>query len=351
MAPSGVTTSASKDLRWDLLEGQPPSGERLTVRNAFPDRRPDLKIGVDEGLRRYLLVAIPIGEPREISERPSRGLSVQSVEMNVRDGLMESFVEIACLEAAGHRALDTIAVEISEALDAGATIGRIALVQNVLAKWRQFWAGFNTGILAREVQIGLFGEIWFMLNCLTPAVGTAPAMTAWRGPLGARHDFEFVQGAIEVKTTTRLDGTHHISGLEQLLEPVNGKLLLFSLELRDEVGADDSLPKLIETVRASASEDYDAIAHFDSALYAAGYQDAFATEYGKLHLRVRSASLYEVNGDFPRLVPDRIVGGLPAAITGVSYSLAMAGAASWRVGTNSATCVDYLTAVRESLRG
>jgi hypothetical protein len=46
-------------------------------------------------------------------------------------------------------------------LQAGASIGHISLVQNVLAKWRRFWSGVSRGLLSKEQQFGLFGELWF----------------------------------------------------------------------------------------------------------------------------------------------------------------------------------------------
>lgn len=52
-----------------------------------------------------------------------------------------SVVEIACLEPQGHANLDSVIGELVDARDSGASIGRVRLVQNVPAKWRQFRAG------------------------------------------------------------------------------------------------------------------------------------------------------------------------------------------------------------------
>ena len=191
----GPTTTP---LPWALVEGQPPGGERLTVRTALPGNHDDVLIALDAARRRYVLVRIPTGEPSELAERTSKGIAVQTVEMRVDGDRTENFVEIACLESQGHAALDTIAVELVEALVAGASIGRVRLVQNVLAKWRRFWSGVNQGVLSKEQQLGLFGELWFLSRWLCPSVGTAKALQMWRGPAGSRNDFEVQGMGIEV---------------------------------------------------------------------------------------------------------------------------------------------------------
>lgn len=328
---TGPVSQGESPLRWDLLEGQAPSGERLTARLAVPGVRDDVFIALDGARRRYVLVCIPQGEPRELAERTSKGIAVQTVEMNVGDGTTSFFVEVACLEAQGHAALDVVVGELVQALNAGASIGRVRLVQNVLAKWRRFWSGVDQGLLSKEQQLGLFGELWLLTRWLTPCIGSAKAVQLWRGPAGARNDFETPGLGIEVKTTGKLDGAYLIHGLEQLLEPPGGALLLFCLAVRDESSGAESLPALVQEVRGQLREDFASLSAFDSMLYASGYDDQHATEYGKLVLRIRSEGLYRVQPGFPRLVPSTIVGGLPQGVATVSYELRLDAATPWLV--------------------
>lgn len=345
MAP-GAVGQPEAGFRWDLLETQvAPTGERLTVRLAAPDRRDDVFIAVDGAQRRFVLVCIPSDEPHELAERISRGIAVQSVEMNVGGGQFAKFVEIACLETQGHAALDVVVTELVAALEAGASIGRVRLVQNVLAKWRRFWAGVSQGLLTKEQQLGLFGELWFLSRWLSPSIGASNAVQMWRGPVGARNDFEVSGLGIEVKTTGRLDAAHVIHGLEQLMEPPGGALLLFSLSVRDEASGLVTLPKLVQEARASFADDYVTLSAFDSMLYVAGYDDRHAGEYGGLQLRIRAEGLFRVNDGFPRLVPSSFVDGPPKGIDTVSYELRLDAAASWMLAATpaaaSALLVDF----------
>jgi Putative PD-(D/E)XK family member, (DUF4420) len=305
-------------------------------------RHEDVLIALDAAKRRYVLVRIPPGEPSELAERTSRGIAVQTVEMRVDGDRTETFVEIACLEAQGVAALDTIAVELVDALEAGASIGRVRLVQNVLAKWRRFWSGVNQGVLSMEQQLGLFGEVWFLSRWLSPSVGVAKAVQMWRGPAGSRNDFEVEGLGIEVKTTGRVDAAHVIHGLDQLLEPPNGALLLYSLAVRDEASGTESLPRLVEEVRGKLAGDHATLLQFESMVYAAGYDDRLAGEYAKIVLRVRDEALYRVSEGFPRLVPVSIVGGQPVGVSAVNYELRVDAAAAWMLAKTPAAAETLL---------
>lgn len=333
MEANDVTVGAlNMSMRWDLLEGSPPVGQCLAARLAAPGTCTDVFIAVDAALLRYVLVRIPDGEPGSISERASRGIAVRTLEMKI-DELSEGevFVEVACLEQNGHAALDIVTGELIGALVAGATIGRVRLVQTVLAKWRRFWSGFDQKLISREAHVGLFGELWFLARWLLPTVPSERVIDMWRGPVGSRHDFERPGLAVEVKTSSRLDGSHEIHGLEQLLQPDGSDLFLFSLLVREEATSLESLPALIKEIRAQVSFDHTAAVQFEGMLAAAGYDEAFEIEYDKLRLRVRGQGLYRVGAGFPRLIPASISGGLPPGVTGVSYDLRLDAAGAWLV--------------------
>jgi len=334
MAAGSVSATDPKStivLPWPLVEVQPPCGGRLTARIAIPSQRDDVLIAVDAGKRRYVLVLIPPDEPHELAERASRGIAVQTVELKGEDGRMSNFIEIACLEEQGHAALDTIAVEIVEALQAGASIGRVRLVQNVLAKWRRFWSVVNQGILSKEQQLGLFGELLFLSRWLCPGVGVSKAVQMWRGPMGARNDFEIHGLGIEVKTTGRVDASHVVHGLDQLLEPPGGTLFLFSLSVRDEASGTECLPGVVQEMRTRLADDTALLSQFEAILYAGGYDDRQSSEYAKLVLRIRDERLYRVAEGFPRLVPSSIAGGLPIGVGAVTYELRLDAAATWLI--------------------
>lgn len=330
-------------MRWDLLEGAPPEGQRLLVRLAYPSRRQDVLIGIDAARRRSILVEVPQGEPSSITERSSRGITVQTVEMNDVDGSSQkTFIEVACVEAAGHAALDIVTLELVDALAAGASIGRVRLVQGVLAKWRRFWGGVAQNLLSREEQLGLFGELWFLSRWLIPSVGAAKSVAMWRGPAGARNDFEGFGIAIEVKTSSRLDGSHTVNGLEQLLEPEGGMLLLFSLNIRDEASGTESLSKIVHKLKAYLASHVEELGRLETMLCASGYDERHEPEYEKLRLRVRAEALYRVQDGFPRLVPASIKNAVPPGVNAVRYELRLDAAGQWLLSDSPKAAAKFL---------
>src|SRR5687768_12514986 len=65
-------------------------------------------------------------------------------------------------------------------------------------------------------------------------------------PFGARHDFEWQGKSIEIKTTVSTRGRiHKVNGIDQLRPPEHGELLFFSLRVREEASAANTLPKLV----------------------------------------------------------------------------------------------------------
>ena len=335
MATGGVN-DAGLTLRWELLLAKPPNGDNLTVRLAVPAQRNDIFIALDASERRHLLVQIPTGEPTEISERISRGISVQTVRMKVDSNEdQRNFVDVVCLDPLGHAALDVIVAEMVDSLLSNVGVGRVILVQNVLGKWRRFWSGVVPANLSYDEQLGLFGELWFLARWLGPSIGLSSAVQLWRGPLRARNDFEGKKVGIEVKASARSDGAHRVNGLEQLLEPEEGSLFLFSLTVRPEASASNALPTLVHEIRRALETDSVALHRFEATLSASRYDDSATGEYAKLQLRVRTEEIYRVSDGFPRLIQASLKLPLPLGIDAVTYDLRLDGAHEWRLATSA----------------
>jgi hypothetical protein len=208
-----------------------------------------------------------------------------------------------------------------------------AAVARCLDRWRSFWSVDQSG-LTREQALGLFGELWFLFRWMGPLSVTGIAR--WQGPLGARHDFQWSVGSVEVKTAASGSGTlpiHFISSLDQLEAPEIGQLYLFSLHVTDDSLAANSLPALVEQITTTLNSDVEALASFAERLAKAGYNPADAGRYAR-PLRVLSEELFRVDGSFPKLTNASFHPGLPSGVAGVSYSLSMAACAAWRVAAS-----------------
>jgi len=305
---------------WRRLEEARPIGENLTARLAAPETSQRLQCAIDAEGRRHLLVALDTSE-EEFKDTQSRGVSIATRDLVVHGQPPVRYLDIECIDAGGHSAFDIIGRELVEELSE-AQRSPAEIAKRLLAKWRRFWGELPKTILSREQLLGLFAELWFLLFWLLPRVGVAQSVQRWRGPFGSRHDFEWRGKSIEVKATSSTRGRIHlINGIEQLLPPEDGDLFFFSLRLREEAGAANTLPRLIDMCRDLFQSEPDSMSAFEVGLARAGYSPAHDEEYDKVFLRVTEEVVFAVRDDFPSITESKFANGIPAGVEAVNYEI------------------------------
>lgn len=296
-----------------------PTGDSLVARLPYPEKTRKLYCALDARMQRHLLIPID-PDSIEYYDANSRGINVITRELVIHGQLLNRYIDIQCLDASGHEIFDLIGSEIANNLES-----EIAqppdVVKRVLAKWRRFWGNIPKHVLSKNEQIGLFAELWFLSVWLIPRLGPN-VITAWRGPWGSRHDFEWIEKSVEVKATTNTRGRiFEIHGLSQLENPSRGPLFLFGMRLREEVSSVNNLPALIETLRSQIASSDEIINRFESALAQIGYSPLHDDEYEKLKLRVLEDILFQVDSDFPRLTNATFPAGMPSGIEQIEYEI------------------------------
>lgn len=305
---------------WAKLEQSRPAGDNLTARLAVPSSSSRVQCALDAEGRRHLLISLQESE-NGLTDTQSRGLHVKERDLIVRGQPATRYLDIQCLDIAGYPAFDLIGGELVAKLSESGVVPA-DIVKKVLAKWRRFWGLLPRTMLSKEEMIGLFAELWFFLVWLIPVAGTSATVQRWRGPMGSRHDFEWPSKSVEVKATTSMRGrTHWINGLDQLEPPEPGDLYFFSMQLREEAGATNTLPSLIVSILTQLNSDLDALSRFETILAQTGYSPVHDEEYAKLHLRIVSEGLYAVRNDFPRINAEQFRKGIPAGIERVEYEV------------------------------
>lgn len=302
---------------WEKLSQ--PINEQLVARLALPDITSGLYCAMDANNQRHLLLPLePSAE--QYMDKQSRGVSVITRELTIQGDYPKRYLDLACLDFTGYAIFDLIGGEVANEL-AGGSAKPAEIVKKILSKWRRFWGQLPSSILSIEEQIGLFAELWFLLEWLFPKFGQSVVLN-WRGPWGSRHDFEWPDKSIEVKATTNSRGRiHHIHGLRQLENPENGPLFLFSMVLREENGSLNDLPSLIEKCRYQLINSEDGLSHFENALAHIGYSPLFEEEYKKVKLHIIECLLFEVCEDFPRLTTHSFSQNISTGIERVDYEI------------------------------
>jgi len=312
---------------WSVLETILPTGENLTAKLAAPDTSSLVFCALDSEKRRHILVQIK-SDDSAYDNRQSRGIQVITRELNIHGQPPSRYMDLICLDSAGYSGLDLIGSEIISELVKG-TRPPAEIIHSVLAKWRRFWGQIPQDILSRNEVIGLFAEIRFLTERQIPEVGPAEAVKRWRGPFGSRHDFEWQGGSVEVKATTSSRGRiFHINGIDQLEPPEHGKLFFFGVRLREEGGADQTLPSVIVVCRNLLIIDDDALEKFESVLVQSGYSPHHNEEYEKMRFRIIEEVFFKVTDEFPRICSANFVGGIPDGIERVEYEVNLNGYSS-----------------------
>ncbi len=289
----------------------------------------DATLGVNLALNhtglRHLL--IPIDSDAKPPPKPTtKGLEVTIEELKVGSAPARHFVDVACGDASMHHNFTVVSAEIVTALTESHD-DPLSTIKQILARWRWFWSAPLSG-LSDEAMIGLFGELWFLEYWLE---ASEAGLHAWTGPRGDRHDFKWPSASVEVKTTrVRSDGAaqHRISTLDQLDDPEQGTLFLFSLRVRPDTIAGHSLVASVDRVRTILRDRPDLLVLFDELLGGAGYSPAHRDKY-ETTFRVAAEELYRVGEGFPRLTASSFVHGVPSGIDNIQYSLNLAACHPW----------------------
>ena len=297
------------------FQGRLPPFAQLDAREI--EGNASLLLALDhEGLR-HLLIPVEAGEPPWADER-SRGIRASIRELQVSDKPERPFIDVVCLDASGHDGFNLVASAIAEQLAGGAEPQQT--VARVLAHWRRFWSSAPSDLLTAEEQRGLFAELWFLAHWLMPVDDAA--IDHWAGPTGSRHDFQWSTLAIEAKATASVRGhLHRINGVDQLEPPSSGQLLLFSLRLREEISAQETLPIVVARVSEALAHAPESLDRFEALLNQAGYSPRHAFSYEETHYRVLSERLYSVVDHFPRVVTTSFNNGVPIGVEAVQYEI------------------------------
>ena len=312
----GSAARTAADDAWEPLARAeaPTRGEfRVIDAGVRSSEGPALRALDSEGMR-HLLIPTQSDAVVEADERSS-GVHIRGRELEEAGAGRVVFVDLACRKPHLARVFSALVDEVLAelALDPGRP-ARVA--RRVLNRWRELLERELPGVMSPEALVGLFGE----LRMLRRLVRHDPrALESWIAPAGGVVDFQNGRIRLEVKTTTARQGLAvEIHGVDQLDVPAGTELLLAILTVDRTPGAGESVPALVDDIRALGPDPV----RFAQKLYEAGYADADAPHYAEERFTVRDEFLYAVDDQFPRLIRTSFVGNdLPNKVRRLTYTL------------------------------
>lgn len=289
----------------------------LAARTAAPHLTARLLAAIGYNGRRHFLIPLS-DDDSSYTDNASRGLTVETRDLDTGNLPGGRYLDLECSDPSGHEAFDLIGNNIAQLLH-DAELSPAEVVAEVLARWRRFWGQIPRSTLSDEALLGLFGEMWFLTYWLIPAQGP-DVLKAWKGPAGARHDFQLTGASVEIKTTASVRGRiHRIHGVDQLSPPENGSLYLFSLRLRSEPGATNSLPQIIEACARQLTGNAAMLDLLEQNLILAGYSPVHIEHYREHRFQIVEEALFDVRDDFPSITPTHLSSQVSGGVEAIEY--------------------------------
>jgi hypothetical protein len=198
---------------------------------------------------------------------------------------------------------------------------------NRLIKWQSLFEKFGQQGLGPEEQRGLFGELYFLRECLNNGFDFMKILNAWVGPSNEVRDFQAGSWSLEVKTTHGNNHQKvHISSERQLDTSHLENLFLFHLSLELRHGSGETLNDIVDSVIEILSIEFASLNCFRSKLIEAGFFDNHRQVYENTGYFIRQGLFYKVENDFPRIEEKDLRNG----VGDVKYSIVIS------------QCPDYL---------
>lgn len=222
---------------------------------------------------------------------------------------------------------------VSKLLEARDETEAVRLFVARLSRWQTFLRRHGNHGLSQEERRGLIGELFLLRNHLLTRWDQESAISSWKGCRGANHDFQFLLGSIEVKTTSsNTPHSFHVANIRQLDSPGQGQLFVFFVLVEENEAGNVSLPEVIDSLRIKLEGV--ALEAFEDNLVEAGYLENQKQNYSSPRYSIRRERFFRVDEDFPRLLEE----SLPSGVEEVRYQVAIAACTPFEVFPPDVVC-------------
>ncbi len=255
---------------------------------------------------------------------PSRVSEWGSFRTAPSNELLPALVIRTSATESGKRIMAHVAYEAVRVLDQEPSTPNDALARALAPFLRLV---MHTLLLSEQEQVGLVGELQFLLELLESCSGLdnmAAALDSWKGPDMALRDFFRDGHAVEVKASS--SGTQHDVGMEQLVSAsTEERLFLCSVQVRRDSSAPVKLPHIVSRVEA-ALRDQDLIERFHDYLNRYGTSGYHQSQAGTYLLEpgffVERATIRRIDSASGILRRSSFVdGGPPSSVSRIRYHL------------------------------
>lgn len=323
-------SDSRRDL-WNQLKASGKGDGRLEIPSLTTDvdtgyGRVRYSLGED-GERRLL---IPLGDGRIPASLGETGSLKVSFPRLILAGKHQRFIDLLCSDST----LDPVFQELVDEILTRIVDGTepVSAVRGTLEDFRALLFPRRTAEVAPETLVGLLGE----LHVLSLLCDRDPsAVEYWVGPHEMRHDFRSDTHAIEVKSSRSTASSEvMIHGIDQLLPPAGGSLLLVKVTLEP---TPDGAVSLSALYRSLITRGVSRQALLDR-LASLGCEDPMDPAWNARAYSLEAFQAWSVAEGFPKLTSHDIRGdSLPTGVTRLQYALDLASAGEYLLDEGKST--------------
>lgn len=195
----------------------------------------------------------------------------------------------------------------------------IPVINKRIRRWQKFLSEESSISMPEILQMGLFTELYFLLNDLLPVLDYKDAINSWVGPDADKKDFSLDEIFVEVKSFISSKGPLiKISSLHQLEFEIK-PLYLTAYGLTKSNSGQTIIDLIRQIYSEIPEEDNTSLNSFDVRLAAYGYM-ADITEGPFYAFNVDVAKSYLVSKGFPKILSENI----DNRISAVQYTIDLA---------------------------
>ena len=303
------------------LEPSPDSASLNTRGTFFQHQGQEVFAGRDSRGFPHLLVPVDSGAISVDSYQPSTGLKVVISYFNI-SGVEKQYVDIACLRADADDIFGAICNDYCQKISENvANTDLLTTFDSTIEKWREILKAIVEKEPTENEITGLIGEL-LVLESAIQKFGPS-AIDFWFGQDKTRHDFEFPNVTVEVKTSKSTASKKiRVHGLSQFqVTPGQQiKLVLFQAERSPQGESVAGIISRVMSLGISPEKIQEKVLRFGETLVTSAPK--WAKEY---KLSIVASSIYAIGDQFPTLSKDQLTREQATRLSSFEYDLNLNG--------------------------
>ena len=185
----------------------------------------------------------------------------------------------------------------------------IKKIHDLLLTWQQFHKKNSPDGLSEHARVGLFGELEILKALFFKNLNNKDAIQGWRGCRKAHQDFQYIDFALEVKTTRAVTPeTISISNIRQLDDENINKLFLTVVNVEQNPTNGTSLQMQVSEIKEILNGS--SIGLFEEGLDEVGFIEGHTKLYESELYTIQSINHYAIADGFPRILRSHIAEGV-----------------------------------------